>query len=177
MDLKLKKYLDDNGIIYDAYEHKAVFTVEESKKLKAEIPGMHCKTLFLKDTENRRFSVPKTSHLKEVLGNKGKFYLIGMPAEKRLDSKKFRKLLSLKKIRFGTEEELKDEVNLIPGSVSIFGMVNCSGDVKLIIDKEVWEAEKVGFHPNVNTATIVVTHENLKRYYGSLDCEKEVLEL
>ena len=44
MDLKLKKYLDVQNIEYELYEHDAVFTVEESKKLKEKISGMHCKT-------------------------------------------------------------------------------------------------------------------------------------
>lgn len=159
MDKKLKSYLDKHKINYIIHKHKAVFTVEESRELKKKIPGMHCKTLFLK-------------------GSNGKYYLIGMPANKRLDSKILRKHLNVKKIRFGTPEELKKEVNLIPGSVSIFGMIySKSNRVKLLIDKEIWEAESSGFHPNENTSTLEVKHEDLKKFYDSLDCEKEIVEL
>ena len=159
MDSELKTYLEKYGIEYVEHQHDAVFTVEESKKLKKEIPGMHCKTLFLK-------------------GSQGKYYLIVLPAEKRLDNKKFRKLLGVKKAKFGNKEELEKEVRLTPGSVSIFGAIYINGEnVKLIIDKEVWSAESVGFHPNINTATIVLEHEDLKKFYDSLDCEKEIVEL
>ena len=159
MDKKLIEYLDKNNIRYIIHKHKAVFTVEESKELKKKIPGLHCKTLFLKDS-------------------KGKFYLIGMPAEKRLDSKEFRKIVGAKKVRFGNEDELKKEVNLVPGSVSIFGIIYAKKDrVKLILDKEVWGADIVGFHPNVNTSTLEIKHEDLKKFYNSLDCEKEIVEL
>ena len=159
MDKKLKSYLDKHKVNYIIHKHKAVFTVEESKELKKKIPGLHCKTLFLKDSN-------------------GLFYLIGMPAEKRLDSKGFRKYVGAKKVRFGTAEELKKEVNLAPGSVSIFGSIYIKDkNTGLIIDKEVWQADRVGFHPNINTMTLEMSCENLKKFYNSLDCEKEILEL
>jgi len=159
MDRKLKKYLDKNNIRYIVHKHKAVFTVEESRELKKEIPGLHCKTLFLKDSKNR-------------------FYLVGLPAEKRLDSKKFRKYIGAKKVRFGTSEELNKEIKLVPGSVSIFGAIYIKDkNTRLIIDKEVWQADRVGFHPNINTMTLEISCKNLKKFYDSLDCEKEILEL
>ena len=158
MDKELKKYLDKNNIKYKIHKHKAVFTVEESRDLKKKIPGLHCKTLFLKDS-NRIY------------------YLICMPAEKRLDNKKFRDLIEAKKVRFGTEEELKEKVNLIPGSVSIFGAIYIKDTkTKLIINKEVWLADKVGFHPNINISTLEINHEDLEKFYNSLKCEKEIVE-
>jgi Ala-tRNA(Pro) deacylase len=161
MDNKLGDYLKNQGIKYKEYRHPAVYTVEESKRLKQDIPGLHCKTLFLKAR----------------VSGKDKFYLVGMPADKKLDNKKFRKHLGFKKIRFGTPEELKKKVNLVPGSVSIFGAIYIEDDTKLVIDREVWEAKMSGFHPNINTSTLVLDRENLKKFYGSLNCEKEILEL
>ncbi len=159
MDSKLKNYLDRYGIKYKSHGHPAIFTVEEGKKLKENVPGLHCKTLFLKD-------------------DKGMFYLIGMPAEKRLDTKKLKEFLGVRKLHFGSEEELKEEVSLIPGSVSIFGAIYIKDKkVKLIIDKEVWDAEIVGFHPNVNTATLEIKHNDLKKFYDCLKYGKEIIEL
>lgn len=158
MDEKLINYLEEYGIAYKVHEHPAIFTVEEGKELKVKIPGLHCKTLFLKD-------------------DKGVFYLVGMSAFKRLDSKLFRKKIGAKKVRFGSPEELKDKVGLTPGSVSIFGAIYIKDNTKLILDKQVWDAEKVGFHPNVNTSTLEIAHEDLEKFYYSLGCEKEILEL
>jgi Ala-tRNA(Pro) deacylase len=160
MDKVLERYLKKHSIKYVNHEHAAVFSVEDSIKVKEKIPGMHCKCLFLKD-------------------NTGGFYLIGMGASKRLDIKRLEKYFGVKKIRFGSAEELKKELKLTPGSVSIFGMVNLKHGCKLkfILDKEVWSAKRVGFHPNINTATLVISHEDLKMFYDSLECEKEVLEL
>ena len=64
----------------------------------------------------------------------------------------------------------------MPGSVSIFGAIY-SSEVMLILDKEVWDAEIVGFHPNVNTETLEIGHGGLEKYYNSLANRKEVVEL
>tara|TARA_Y100000310_G_C20630414_1_gene788334 strand:- start:228 stop:707 length:480 start_codon:yes stop_codon:yes gene_type:complete len=159
MDSKLEKYFEEYGIGYEEFKHKAVFTVQESKELKKDIPGLHCKCLFLKDSL-------------------GKFYLIGLPALKRLDIKSLRKKLEVRKLHFASSEELFDKLSLKPGSVSIFGLVNDKErDVKFILDKEVWDAEKVGFHPNQNTATLVLKHEDLEKFYNSVENDKRVIEL
>jgi Ala-tRNA(Pro) deacylase len=157
MDPALKKYLENHSIKYQIYNHPAVFTVAEAKAIKEKFPAQHAKCLFLKD-------------------DKGKFYLVGMKADKRLDTKALRKYLHVEKLHFASPEELKQELNLTPGSVSIFGMIYSKNTI-LLIDKEVWEAKAVGFHPNINTATLVIDNENLKRYCNSLNCKKEVIEI
>ena len=159
MDKLLEKYLKNNNIGFVKYEHRAVFTVSESKELKKSIPGMHCKCLFLKDDAEQ-------------------FYLIGMPAEKRLDIKNLIKEFGVRKLHFASAEELWSKLKLKPGSVSIFGIVNNSHkNVFFILDKEVWNAGAAGFHPNINTSTIVLKHEDLERYYDSVKNKKRVIIL
>ncbi len=157
MDLYLKQYLEKHDIKYKIYKHKAVFTVKQSSLIKTKIPGKHTKCLFLKD-------------------EKQDFYLIALPAEKRLDTKSLKNKLKIKKLNFASTEELKKELNLIPGSVSIFGMIYAK-NTNLIIDKELWEAESAGFHPNINTSTIVLNHENLEKFYNSLEIKKSIMKL
>ena len=157
MDMNLETHLKKHNIPFTEYNHPAVFTVEESKKLKQSIPGMQCKCLFLKD-ENE------------------KFYLVALPALKRLNTKNLRSILGVKKLNFGSPEELKQHLNLTPGSVSIFGMIY-STDVALIVDKEIWDSSSSGFHPNLNTSTLVISHEGLKKFYNSLNSEKRILVL
>ncbi len=157
MDKYLYDYLKKQGIQYKTYEHIPVFTVEESKNIKAKIPGKHTKCLFLKDSN-------------------GQFYLIALPAQKKLDTKSLRKRFNVKKLNFAQPAELKKELNLTPGSVSIFGMIY-SSSVFLIIDKEIWSASLVGFHPNINTSTITLNHGALEKFYLSLTAKKAILEL
>lgn len=118
---------------------------------------MHTKSLFLKD-------------------EKGCFYLVCLPADKRLDIKFLEKYFSVKKLRFGSPEELKSELNLMPGSVSLFGMIY-SSSVLLVLDKAIWNAKTSGFHPNINTATLEIGRDNLGKFYNSLNCPKEIIEL
>jgi Ala-tRNA(Pro) deacylase len=155
MDKALESYLKNHGIEYNLHEHPAVFTVAESEKINEKIPGLHTKSLFLKD-EN------------------GKFYLVCMNAHKKLDIKNLRKILSLKELYFASPEELKSELNLAPGSVSIFGMIHAKSTM-LIIGKEVWEAEITGFHPNINTATLEISHKSLEKFCDSLECKKIIM--
>ncbi|MBU0977190.1 MAG: prolyl-tRNA synthetase associated domain-containing protein [Nanoarchaeota archaeon] len=157
MDAQLENYLKQHQIPFIEHPHEAVFTVEESKKIKQSIPGLHCKCLFLKD-ENKQF------------------YLVALPAEKHLDTKKLRTHLNVKKLNFGSPKELKEKLNLTPGSVSIFGMIYAN-DVILILDKKVWEADISGFHPNINTATLEIKHADLEKFYNSLNGEKHIYEL
>ena len=157
MDPKLKTYFETHNIEYDEHKHKAVFTVEESRELKKDIPGLTAKCLFLKS-------------------DKGDFYLVGMSAEKRLDIRALQEKLEVKKLRFASPEELKSNLDLTPGSVSIFGMIN-SSSVIFILDKDIWSAEQSGFHPNINTSTLVIDHENLEKFYNSLPNNKMVLDL
>jgi hypothetical protein len=79
-------------------------------------------------------------------------------------------------------KELKAELNLTPGSVSIYGMINAvnsknSKSITLILDQVVWNSDSVGFHPNINTSTLELTHENLEKFYNTLKCKKEIMKL
>jgi Ala-tRNA(Pro) deacylase len=158
MDQNLKTFLEKHKICFEVYEHPAVFTVAESKeKITKPIPGLHTKNLFLKD-------------------DKGRFYLACLAAEKRLNIKALEKRLGVKKLKFSSPEDLKKELNLTPGSVSLFGLVYAK-NVKLILDDTVWKSPSVGFHPNVNTATVVISHEGLVKFLAALNIQKEIFNL
>lgn len=159
MEPNLKLFLQKNNISYIEHFHAPVFTVEESKKQKIRMPTVfHTKNLFLKDESKN-------------------FYLVCMNAYKRLDFKALKEDLNAKKkLSFGTAEQLKHHMDLSPGSVSIFGMIHAK-NVKLIIDEELWRAKKVGFHPNLNTSTLEVTHENLEKFINSLKTKIRILKL
>ncbi len=159
MDKNLLAYLDNRGIKYKIHSHPAVFTVAESRALNAEIPGtFHTKNLFLKDEANN-------------------FFLVCMDARQRADLKYLKeKLQAKKKLYFASEFELKEHLKVTPGSVSIFSMVYAK-KTTLVVDKQILDAERTGFHPNINTATLEIDTENLKKFLGTLKSEKIFLEL
>ena len=156
MDENLKKYLKNIDIKYDIYEHPLVFTVEESNKATKHIPGIRTKNLFLK--------------------SESQFYLISLPGEKRLNMKELKKNLNAKDLHFASSDELKSELHLKPGSVSIFGMIYAKNTI-LVIDREIWNSEFSGFHPNINNETIVLSKNNLEKFIISLKCKTLILEL
>jgi len=157
MNTRLREYLEEHDIKYTLHEHEPIFTVEEGKKIKQNIPGLGAKNLFLKDRDN-------------------KYYLICLPGEKRLDMDQLRSTLKIGKLFFASPMELEKELSVMPGSVSIFCLIHAK-TTKLILDKELWDAEVVGFHPNINTETLELPHESLEKFYNSLSLEKEIVEL
>jgi len=157
MDPSLKQYLGKFNIKYKEHKHPAVFTVEESKKIDKGIPGLHTKNLFLYDDNEN-------------------FYLVCLPADKRLNIKLLKQILNSRDLHFGSPEMLKAHLNITPGSVSLFNMIYAK-DVELVIDKAVWDAEITGFHPNENTSTLEITKESLEKFYNSLRGKKRIVHL
>ena len=45
----LLAYFDALGLHHTTYDHPPIFTVEEGRDLKTDMPGGHSKNLFLKD--------------------------------------------------------------------------------------------------------------------------------
>ncbi|MEK6855238.1 MAG: YbaK/EbsC family protein [Nanoarchaeota archaeon] len=157
MEKALLSYLKKYHINYKIHKHPPVFTVEESKKIKQKIPGLSTKSLFLKDENNN-------------------YYLISLPGEKRLNIGRLKKYFLIKELIFASPEELFRELHVMPGSVSIFAIIYSNKTI-LALDNEVWDAKIVGFHPNINTETLELTHDDLKRFYDSVKAQKHIIAL
>jgi Ala-tRNA(Pro) deacylase len=158
--MEIKKYLENLGIKFKEFKHGAVYTVEEARneEILKNVRGVHCKNLFLKERKGRGF------------------YLVVMPEDKKLDMNELGKKLG-EKIKFANENELKNILSLKPGSVSPFGLINDKENkVKLIIDKDVWEADFVSFHPNINNETLEISKKDFHKYVKSLINSLEFIE-
>jgi len=146
MDKQLKKILEDLKIEYQLFEHPPVHTVEEAEPYWSNIEATHCKNLFLRN------------------GKGSKHYLIVTEHSKKLSIKKLEEILN-EKLSFASPERLKKYLNLEPGSVSPFGLINdISKNVKLLVDSDLQQAEKLGFHPNTNMATLVITLSAFQKF-------------
>ena len=134
--LDLLTMLSRDNIKYDVYEHPSLHTVEESKKLRGEIKGIHTKNLFLKNKKN-------------------KFFLFSCQESTIVDLKKLNKVLSLGNISFARDLYLKNILGVKPGSVTPFGLINDqNNNIKFFLDKKILYHKKVNFHPLVNTSTV-----------------------
>ena len=93
-----------------------------------------------------------------------KFWLIILPFDKKFDFKEFEKRLN-DRLKFANINNLKEILELEPGSVSPFGLINDKENItKLLIDKEVWDSDWVSFHPNINTETLELKGEDFRKF-------------
>ena len=84
---------------------------------------------------------------------KENYYLITVRGNKRVNLKEFRKENNTRPLSFASEKELKEIIQILPGSVSPLGILNdTENKVKVFIDKEfVEKTDIIGIHPNDNT--------------------------
>ena len=142
------EFLDTNLISYQRVDHPPVFTCEEARRLVPSISGAETKNLFLRD-------------------GKGKLhFLLSVPAEKNVDLKALSSALGISGLGFASPERLKKYLGLEPGAVTLLGAINdTSKEVKILIDRELWEADTILCHPLVNTSTVSIAKEQLERFF------------
>lgn len=152
--------LDQLNIPYKLIRHEAVFTVEEADKLDSLHEGYGCKNLFLKTR------------------NKSNYYIVMMSNDKRADLKNIKNQINSSSLTFASEEELYDKLNLTKGSVTPFGVINnLTHDVILLIDKDITSKERIGIHPNVNTATIWISFNDLIKVINHFGNKIQIIDI
>ena len=120
------------------HQHDALFTVEDSKKLRGEIDGAHSKNLFLKNKKNE-------------------FFLLSCGEADKIDLKEISKSLELGNVSFAKQSYLEKYLKIKPGSVSPFALLNDNGYfVNFYLEKNLYESKFVNFHPLINTFTITI---------------------
>lgn len=152
--------LDDLGIQYTEVKHPALFTSAEGEAYWKDIPGIKTKNLFLR---NRKGNV---------------HYLAIVPVEKRVDLKRLAKELGEVQLGFASPERLLKHLGLTPGSVTPFGLINDTDhSVRVLLDKQVAQAEEQAFHPNINTATLCLKTRDLLKFLDWTGCSVQTVEL
>jgi len=147
------EYLNDHEISFTRYDHPPVFTIEESKKHWANVPGMHCKNLFLRDDKSRYF------------------FLLCCEGSKQVDLKSLRSIVGYR-LGFASERRLDQFLKLTPGSVSPFGLINdADNKVQVLLDSNFRDAELLNFHPNINTCTLEIELNDFIKYMDGVGNE------
>ncbi len=156
---QLFQRLTDLGINAGTTEHEAVFTVEQARALRGEIPGGHCKNLFLKD-------------------KKGALWLVVCLEDAVIDLKALPALIGAARISFGKADLLGEVLGVEPGSVTPFALINdTEHQVNVVLDKKMMEHDVVSYHPLVNTATVTLTPDDLLKFISSCGHEPQIIEL
>jgi Ala-tRNA(Pro) deacylase len=82
------------------------------------------------------------------------------------------------RLSFGSAERLKTYLGVEPGAVTLFAIFNDPGQaVELIVDVSLWEAEAFQFHPLVNTSSLVISREHLRRFIAKTGHEVRILKV
>lgn len=141
--------LDALGIEHSTITHPPLFTVEESKRLRGDIPGAHTKNLFLKC-------------------KKGSLWLVVALESTEVNLKRFHRLIGSGRLSFGKPELLGEVLGVEPGSVTPFALINdTERRVSVVLDAAMMECEPLNFHPLENTATTAISRAGLLAFIES----------
>ena len=139
--------LEALGIAYTRDEHPPVPTVEAAEEHWAGIDATHCKNLFLRNQKGNRH------------------YLVIVVASKKVDLRAVAEQIGDGKLSFASPERLMTYLGVTPGSVSPFGLIHDHQHaVRVVLDRDLKAAERLSFHPNINTVTITVTAADFHRF-------------
>ncbi len=138
--------LDQLGIVSTRYDHPAVFTVADAEKYERG-QAAKSKNLFLRDKKGARH------------------FLVVLAAEKRVDLAKLGVTLNVKNLSFASPSRLLQYLQLTPGSVSPFGLIHDRDKrVEVVVDQSLLKETEQGFHPNTNTATLIISTDDFLKF-------------
>ena len=147
------------GIPFEVTEHEAVYTMEDLAQVALAHPEAEAKNLFVRDDKKQHY------------------YLITVPAHKRVDLKLFQKQQGLRKLSFGSSEDLLALLQLTPGAVTPLGLLNDSDHrVELYLDRS-FEGQLISIHPNENTATVCLKTDDLVQILTKSGCTVHMTEI
>jgi Ala-tRNA(Pro) deacylase len=142
---KVFEMLNALNIEYQIVNHPAAFTVEEMDSLNITRYGDICKNLFLRDVKGERH------------------FLVVLNKDKKVDLKSIQKQLGCTRLSFASEERLYKYLHLHKGEVTPLAVINDSdGIVEVVLDNDLVGKNKLGVHPNDNTATVWISFDALK---------------
>jgi Ala-tRNA(Pro) deacylase len=149
--------LDRLGIAHATITHPALFTVEQSRALRGQIPGGHTKNLFLRD-------------------KRGQFYLVVALEDEAIALKSLHRSLGASgRFSFGSPEAMREHLGVEPGSVTPFAAINdTAGRVTVVLDRAMLAHEVLNFHPLVNTMTTSIPRAGLLKFLAATGHEPRV---
>ncbi len=146
------------GIEHHTIAHQALFTVEQSKGLYGKMPGGQTKNLFIKD-------------------KKGRHFLVSMEHDVVVDLKSIHTRIGAQgRVSFGNAEDMLAFLGVVPGSVTLFGIINdVKNHVTVFIDEGLLAYDKINAHPLTNEATTSIATADMLRFLEAHGHKAEVL--
>ena len=147
------------GIQTTTVRHSPMFTVEDGKKLLVDVPGGHCKTLFLK-------------------GKTGDLWLVVMLGHIRLDINMLQKKLGSSRLSFAKPDLMREVLGVEPGAVTPLALLNKSArNIEVVLDKKMMREKLLNYHPLRNDATTTITAPDLLKFIYAMEHTPIILDM
>ena len=147
------------GIETTTHRHAPVFTVDDSKARRGDLPGGHCKTLFLKD-------------------KKGVLWLVVMGEDRHIPMKDLRRRIGAATLSFARPDLLMEVLGVEPGAVTPFALANDTAQrVTVVLDRAMMERDLLNYHPLTNRATTAIAPADLLTFIRWAGHEPAVVAL
>ncbi len=157
---KVLDVLETLNIEFVIHQHPPLPTIEDAVKYWKEIDATHCKNIFFRNHKGNRH------------------YLVVIAHTATLAIHDLEKRLKQGKLSFASIKRLQRYLCIEPGSVSPFGLINdTENHVHLFLDDNLKRAQKISFHPNDNTATVVIDFNDFIKFLNWTGNKYEFLEL
>lgn len=135
------------NIEFEYHEHPPLATIDDAIEHWKDYNSGRCKNIFFRNHKGNRH------------------YLVILEHLQKLDIHDLEKRLKQGKLSFASDQRLKKYLGVEPGSVSPFGLINdTTRHVHLFIDENLLSEERLAFHPNDNTATLVISKDDFMRF-------------
>ena len=144
---ELYRLLGQLDIEFEYHEHPPLATIEDAKIHWADYNSGRCKNIFFRNHKGDRHYLVVLEHLRQ------------------LNIRDLEQRLRQGKLTFASDKRLKKYLGVEPGSVSPFGLINdTEKHVHLFIDEKLKEFDRLTFHPNINTASLVISSSDFRKF-------------
>ncbi len=155
----LLEQFDSLGIVHRTVRHVPVFTVAESRELRADFPGGHSKNLFLRN-------------------KKGRMWLVTCLEHRNIDLKALAVRLEAGRFSFASAERLMRHLGVVPGAVTPFAVINDrQAAVQMVLDAGLLAHDPLNFHPLDNAMTTAISGDDLLRFLAHAQHAPQIVDL
>lgn len=143
---QLLERLSSLGIEATTFSHPPVYTVEEARAMRGELPGAHIKNLFLRN-------------------KKGAMWLLTCLEDRALELRSVGERIGAGRLSFASAERLMRYLGVLPGAVTPLAVINdTEAEVRMVLDRAILDMPLVNCHPLVNDRTTALAPSDLVRF-------------
>ncbi|MCF0159945.1 MAG: prolyl-tRNA synthetase associated domain-containing protein [Bacteroidaceae bacterium] len=178
-ELRVYDLLDSLGVESDRLDHEPAMTMEVCEAINAAFGRMTLAEFQAETGEEHTKHAIICKNLFLCNRQKTRFYLLMIPGDKKFLTKDLSAQINSARLSFAGEEEMQNYLDIMPGSVSVLGLMNDKTNaVQLLIDKDVLQSDRVGCHPCMNTSSLrMQTKDLLEKVIPAMHHDPIIVEL